>query len=92
MHFGLRQIRAVTRWARYWIEPPLAGWRLYRQRIHRAIKEEGPLVLSTLVRDIDLGALIPDDAERMYEHLLWRRLADRGLLRYRYEFWHTGTS
>jgi len=91
MHFGLWQVRAVTQWARYRIQPPSPGWGPYRQRIRQAMKEERPLVLSTLWRDIELGALTPDDADRMYEHLLWRRLADRGLLRYRYEFWHSGT-
>lgn len=90
MHFGLWQIRAVTRWARYWIAPRPPGWGLYRQRIRRAMKEERPLVLNTLRRDIELGVLTPDDADHMYEHLLWRRLTHRGLLRYQYEFWHTG--
>lgn len=45
MHFGLWQIRAVTQWARYWIEPRPPGWSLYRQRIRRAMNEERPLVL-----------------------------------------------
>lgn len=88
MHFGLRQIRAVTRWARYWIDPPAAGWKRYRQRILSAMDEERPLVLSSLSRDIERGALTSHDAEYMYEHMLWRRLADRGLLSYRYDFWH----
>lgn len=88
MHYELRQIRAVTPWARYSIEPPSPGWRLYRQRIRRVMEEERALVLGGLHRDIELGVLTHEDADRMYEHLLWRRLAARGLLRYRFEFWH----
>lgn len=92
LHFGLRQIRAVTQWARYSIEPPPQGWKPYRQRILSAMAEERPLVLSSLRRDIERGALTSYDAEYMYEHVLWRRLADRGLRSYRYEFWHLGVT
>jgi hypothetical protein len=92
MHFGLSQVRAVTRWARYSIDPPSLGWRLYRQRILLAITEEHPLVQSSLRNDIERGALTSYDAECMYEHLLWRRLAGRGLLHYHYEFWHLGVT
>jgi hypothetical protein len=88
MHFGLKQIRAVTRWARYWIDPPASGWKPYRQRILSAMDEERPLVQRSLSRDIERGALTSHDAEYMYEHVLWRRLADRGLLSYHYDFWH----
>lgn len=92
MCFGLRQIRAVTRWARYWIDPPPGGWKPFRQRILSAMDEERPLVLDSLRRDIERGALTSYDAEYMYEHVLWRRLANRGLLSYHYDFWHLGAT
>jgi hypothetical protein len=92
MHFGLRQVRAVTTWARYWIEPPPQGWRLYRQRIRRAIAEERPLVIRALRSDIEAGILTGDDADHLYQHMLWRRMARRRLLHYGYQFWHLGVT
>lgn len=92
MHFGLRQIRAVTTWARYWVEPPAEGWKLYRQRIRRAIAEERPLVIEALRSDIEAGVVTGDDADRLYGHMLWRRMARRRLLQYGYQFWHLGVT
>lgn len=92
MHFGLGQIRAVTTWARYWIDIPQRSRTLYRRAILPAMDAERPLVLTTLQSDIERGTLSSVDADRMYEHLLWCRLADRGLLRYGFDFWHLGVT
>lgn len=89
IHFGLRQIRAVTRWARYWIDPHPHGWPSIRQ-VSSAIEEEGEMVLYRLRSDIERKVLTSEDADCMYEHMLWRKLSDRGLIRYGVEFWHLG--
>lgn len=92
MYFGLRQVRAVTTWARYWIDVPKRSWTLHRRVVLPAIESERPLVVRALQSDIEAGTLSAEDADRMYEHMLWRRLADRGVLRYGYDFWHMGAS
>jgi hypothetical protein len=93
MDTNLLQVRAVTRWARYHIDRPQQGWTPFvRRAIRSAIKLEHPMVLDHLWRDIRAQEITREDADLLYEHLLWKRMAERGLLQYGVDFWHVGAT
>ena len=93
MDSNLRQMRAVTRWARYSIDRPQQGWTPFVCRaVRSAIRQEHSVVIEQLWRDIRAHEITRTDADLLYEHLLWKRIADRGLLQYGVDFWPVGAA
>jgi hypothetical protein len=85
---GIVEIRAVTSAARYSIRPPEQGWPyLARVSLRSEVARHRTLLLRELRRDIARGLLSEARAELEFEHRLWARIAEAGLLRYSVEPW-----
>jgi hypothetical protein len=88
MLIGLAEIRAVTRQARFVIRAPEGGWPyLTRLAVRAETARQRTLLIRELRRDIGLGRLSPARAELEFEHRLWSRVKESGLLEYVVEPW-----
>jgi hypothetical protein len=93
MDCNLLQVRAVTRWGRYWLNRPQQGWTPFvRRAIRKAVEQEHTGVVQQLWLDVQAHEITRQDADLLYEHMLWKRIADRGLLQYGLDFWHAGAA
>jgi hypothetical protein len=85
---GITEIRAVTGHARYAISPPEQGWPyLARVSLRSEMARQKTLLIAELRRDIFRGWLSEEQADLEFEHRLWTRVAESGLLKYRVEPW-----
>jgi hypothetical protein len=86
---GLAEVRAVTRQARYAIRPATEqGWPyLARVSLRSEVARLKALLVRELRRDIAKGLLSEQRAELEFEHRLWTRVSETGLLQYTVEPW-----
>lgn len=88
MLIGLSEIRAVTRHARYAIRAAEQGWPyLRRVSLRREVARQKVLLIRDLRRNIVRGLISEAQAEMEFEHRLWSRMAELGLMAYSVEPW-----
>lgn len=88
MLIGLSEIRAVTRHARYSIRSAEQGWPyLRRVSLRREVARQKALLIRDLRRNIVKGLISEAQAEMEFEHRLWSRMAELGLMAYSAEPW-----
>lgn len=88
MRIGLAEIRVVTARSRYILRPPDGGWSwLLLKSFPAVVKVERHLLEWELHREILSGVRGQREANLVIHHLLWERLAARGLIDYSADQW-----
>lgn len=74
---NLAEVRAVTPTRRFWMKPPMGGWKEdhWQTTIPKAYKRHDSAVLADLVQQVRVGRLTADEANARHYHEVWTRVA-----------------